>query len=681
MNVHTWLAGKSSLLWPLVANHLWQATVFLVVVFLTSIALDRGPARSRYSVLLLGTIKLAIPSALLFLLLNTIGIDPRWILLGQTGASPPIVSQIAEPVAQLAAAETLTEDAPGAHSEIPCLLTVVWVIGFAAVFGNWQLRRHRMIALMRKGRRVISGRESESLARAKDRLNVRREIRLIALEEAVEPGVWGVFRPALVVPERFCEHLEQDELEAVMAHEVIHVKRWDNLVSNLNMLLCCTFWFHPLVWLLDRKLLAERERVCDESVIGMDIDSEVYASSILKVCRLCSGQELPGLSCAAGSNLRRRLEEIMSNTSKERSLFHRLLVGGAVISLAAMSFGAVVLGRADQGAPNPNRSTQRGGVASGVSGGISSGVAGGVRGGISGGISNGVPIGFDSEEFSGTVTLQNIPDAMKALSEAPDTRIDFKNADATPLSIVSASLKAIKVGQLQKKGRAGGENGEVVDIHLVKPTLSLVNNTAKRITAVVIELMNTETKRGMLLEAVVGAIEPYASTSDPIFITRFVGDPTQSFVKVVGVLFEDSSRWGTLLPPPPPPPPPPPLPPARAGEPPAGHGPPPPPPPPRSGDGPAVIRKSGGVLQAEAVKRVQPSYPESARAARVSGSVIVEISIDEEGKVEAARVISGHPLLRGAAVEAARNWEFAPTKLQGRAVKVIGTLTFNFQAE
>lgn len=96
---------------------------------------------------------------------------------------------------------------------------------------------------------------------------------------------------------------------------------------------------------------------------------------------------------------------------------------------------------------------------------------------------------------------------------------------------------------------------------------------------------------------------------------------------------------------------------------------------------PKIIRKSGGVLQGSATKRVEPAYPPLAKAARVSGSVVVEVTVDEEGKVFAARAISGHPLLKDAAVAAAKEWTFAQTMLTGVAVKVIGTITFNFSLD
>jgi TonB family protein len=96
---------------------------------------------------------------------------------------------------------------------------------------------------------------------------------------------------------------------------------------------------------------------------------------------------------------------------------------------------------------------------------------------------------------------------------------------------------------------------------------------------------------------------------------------------------------------------------------------------------PKIIRKSGGVLQGSATKRVEPAFPPLAKTARVVGAVVVEVTIDEAGKVIEARAISGHPLLKDATVNAARAWVFTPTLLSGTPVKVIGTLTFNFHLD
>lgn len=93
---------------------------------------------------------------------------------------------------------------------------------------------------------------------------------------------------------------------------------------------------------------------------------------------------------------------------------------------------------------------------------------------------------------------------------------------------------------------------------------------------------------------------------------------------------------------------------------------------------PKKISVSGGVLQGSALKKPQPAYPPIAKAAKASGPVQVQITVSEEGKVVDATAISGHPLLRDSALEAARQWEFKPVELSGVPVKVQGILTFNF---
>ncbi|MBX3276680.1 MAG: energy transducer TonB [Acidobacteria bacterium] len=116
----------------------------------------------------------------------------------------------------------------------------------------------------------------------------------------------------------------------------------------------------------------------------------------------------------------------------------------------------------------------------------------------------------------------------------------------------------------------------------------------------------------------------------------------------------------------------------------ASSGPPPPPPPPPPAPTPTPtpvpreIKVSGGVLQGSAIRRVQPPYPPIAKAARAQGAVQVQVTISEDGRVIDAQVVSGHPLLREAALQAARQWAFKPTELSGVPVKVQGVLTFNF---
>jgi protein TonB len=107
-----------------------------------------------------------------------------------------------------------------------------------------------------------------------------------------------------------------------------------------------------------------------------------------------------------------------------------------------------------------------------------------------------------------------------------------------------------------------------------------------------------------------------------------------------------------------------------------GDAPPPPPPPPAKKEPPKTV--SGGVLNGKATSLPKPAYPPAARAVRASGSVSVQVLISESGSVISASAVSGHPLLRSAAVGAARSARFSPTLLSGQPVKVSGVITYNF---
>jgi protein TonB len=87
---------------------------------------------------------------------------------------------------------------------------------------------------------------------------------------------------------------------------------------------------------------------------------------------------------------------------------------------------------------------------------------------------------------------------------------------------------------------------------------------------------------------------------------------------------------------------------------------------------------SGGVVNGKATNLVKPPYPAAARAVRAAGAVNVQVTIDENGNVISASAVSGHPLLRSAAVQAARSSKFSPTMLSGQPVKVTGVIVYNF---
>jgi|SRR5690242_11008613 protein TonB len=105
------------------------------------------------------------------------------------------------------------------------------------------------------------------------------------------------------------------------------------------------------------------------------------------------------------------------------------------------------------------------------------------------------------------------------------------------------------------------------------------------------------------------------------------------------------------------------------------------PPPPEAKPTPPRAPISGGVLNGKAISLPKPAYPPIAKAAHASGTVTVQVTIDENGNVISAHAVSGHPLLQAVAVAAAKGARFSPTKLSGQPVKVTGVITYNFVAQ
>lgn len=333
--IYYWLASASAWWWPRFADHLWQTTVFALVILVASFVLRRGPAQWRHTLCLLASAKFLIPAALFVFLAQQTNIQSFSLLRAfqQSDQNSVLLSGIAEPGVTLAATYEVTIVASSAARphEIYFALTAIWLLGSLTILLLWGIRRHRFLHSLRLSQISHDDREWQALERARSSLHWKGKVGLVISPLKIEPAVWRVWRPTIVLPQSIARHLDEDELEAIMLHELVHIQRRDNLIGNLQLTLCALLWFHPLVWFISRRLFDEREQACDEKVMEVCRMPEAYASSILKVVRFCFGWRVAGVTGAAsGSNLRRRIENIMSTGNAKRSagVASRLLAVG-----------------------------------------------------------------------------------------------------------------------------------------------------------------------------------------------------------------------------------------------------------------------------------------------------------------------------------------------------------------
>ncbi len=363
---YEWLADASLWWWPQFADHLWQTTLFVLVVVVAASALRRNPARLRYNFWLLASAKFIVPAVLFVFLAQQVGIDslPFFRSVPQTEQNLLLVNGVTEPVSAISSnydvaviANPTQDRSSGSQggqparggAEIYLALTAVWLAGCAAFVTVWAVRRQKFVRSLRLGGRLQTGREWQALTRAKKALHLNTDVGLLISPLKIEPAAWRVWKPVVVMPASISSQLDDQELEAIMLHELVHIQRRDNLIGNLQLALCALLWFHPLVWFISRKLFDEREQACDERVIEVCGAPDAYAASILKVVRFCFGWKVAGVSGAAsGSNLRRRIENIMStgNTKSGTGTGSGVLAGALVVTALVVLVGAGIYSKA-----------------------------------------------------------------------------------------------------------------------------------------------------------------------------------------------------------------------------------------------------------------------------------------------------------------------------------------------
>ena len=324
------MSGIWNLLAPSFADHLWQSTLFAGATGLIALVLRKNSARLRYSLWLAASLKFLVPFSLLFALGGVFTWRTTPLPTSSGMYSMEIVSQPFTKSLSLPAPAAIPSTSPVVWTRFMPLVLWIWLTGFVVVLSVWMVRWLRVAAMIRRATSLSEGREFTALRRLEHLTKRRRPLDLWLSRAALEPGVFGIFRPVLLWPRSISERLEDAHLEAILAHELCHVQRRDNLAAALHMLVEAIFWFHPLVWWMGLRLIVERERACDEAVLELGSPRQIYAESILKVCEFCLSSPLTCVAGVTGADLKKRMVHIMTDgVVLTLNLPRKLLLGTA----------------------------------------------------------------------------------------------------------------------------------------------------------------------------------------------------------------------------------------------------------------------------------------------------------------------------------------------------------------
>jgi beta-lactamase regulating signal transducer with metallopeptidase domain len=239
-------------------NHLWQSTLFAVLAGALTLLFRRNNAAVRYNIWLIASLKFLVPFSLLIALGNSIGWNPAPV------TEPPRMSPIDGPTAARSSeqAPTAASVIKGFVEPLPLIAPVTasasgftlsnrWPSIVTLIFAVWLAGL--LIHLFSWFRQWLSIRAKLRAATPLE-LDVPALIPALSSPTSIEPSVFGILRPVLLMPERITEELNSSQIESILLHESAHVNRRDNLGAALHMVVESLFWFHPMVWWIRKRM-------------------------------------------------------------------------------------------------------------------------------------------------------------------------------------------------------------------------------------------------------------------------------------------------------------------------------------------------------------------------------------------------------------------------------------------
>jgi beta-lactamase regulating signal transducer with metallopeptidase domain len=279
-------------------DHLWQSTLCAVAAGLLTLAFRKDRASVRFLIWFAASAKFLVPfSFLVWLggLLSSTAPAMLHVSPGFAAAMERLASPTTALMKALGTSSLANDSGPSFRSS--------WMIAVL----SWSLGVIFLIL-----RRALQWLRLRAISRESTPLDIDSPIPVRETTSNLEPGVFGIVSPTVLLPAGIASQLAEEQLNAILTHELCHWRRRDNLSAAIHTLVETLVWFHPLVWWLGTKMVAERERACDEAVIQSGKNRQTYAEGLLKVCRLYLAT--PGWSAGvSGGVLRQRIEEIMQN--------------------------------------------------------------------------------------------------------------------------------------------------------------------------------------------------------------------------------------------------------------------------------------------------------------------------------------------------------------------------------
>lgn len=318
-----------------VLSHLWESTLFGVVCALLILTLGKSWSYSRHFLAWASILKFLVPFAVLAPVFSTIRVKS----LGDSAAGNPDVGYL-EVTADLLQIESwwgtpASEELAGAASPWEQVLVGIWLVGFVALairlVGQYVTTRRTL-----RRNCVFACEDWQRVARRVWERNPNILPKVLVCENgSITAGVFGLWRPIVMIPSSFENQFDEGECEAFLRHEFQHVYKRDTLWLFVQKLIRNLFWMHPLVWWLDRQICAEREILRDEEVIRKTDNITSYLNCLMKASNIKLPRSYATTIGIKGSPFTKRVKAIARIKSARFADY--ISAAGSVLAVLALT--------------------------------------------------------------------------------------------------------------------------------------------------------------------------------------------------------------------------------------------------------------------------------------------------------------------------------------------------------
>lgn len=554
------------------------------------------------------------------------------------------------------------------------VVLAAWFAGVFCLLGRLSLGLFAAHRLRADGASV-SGDLQELFERLCERIGITRIVRLLNSAHVEVPTVVGWLRPVVLLPASCLTGLAPEQIEAILCHELAHVRRHDYLISVLQSLVETLLFYHPAVWWVSRQIRRERECCCDEVAVssGGDVLAYARALSFLEEQRSLAPQLVLG---ANGGVLKMRIQRLLgrpesSATSQIASIAVLVLLAASMLGIAGRIAWAETRGSeiGHTSAPSQTHAQSSDPLVTASASSTDQVTSPERSVAVLDPQAATLPQAADHSTVSEMPGDDASPELLRAQFDGAITQLERQEAAYAALLVRQHEEKQLgkdDLRRLQDARRAMAQSQRQYNEALARwlkarqqsaqAAMAKVNTPEfqRQIADVqaAITRLNSEDLRHEMEQAAAGSAQV-----NSLELRKKLEDATKAAQKVrqiagQGLLALNATPAATEVPSP-----------DRQ---------------PMQPNPSSAQRVSSGVMQSLIVSRPQPVYPAIAKAAHVQGVVVLHAIISKEGMVEKLVVVSGPPMLVQSAVDAVQKWTYQPFLVNGQPVEVETTINVNY---